>query len=327
MNKKKLPIHLIFLGVLALIVVLIVLRIRNWGTRIDLGSVRTFDNGEFDTEVYDNIMPVTDENGYILRREVKRILFFGNDPLTADLGKKDSLASLIAEGADAEVINLAIPGSYLCSEDIFEFEGHPMDVFTPYVLAQQLYGNDMQVNFDTAARVMQDALPDRAREVWETVKTLDLNTVDVVAFYYDDTDYLLDHQPYDPEVLTNIRSCSGNLAATVLLLREKYPHLRFIVMGTHYCYHVGDHGKYEDAELYPNSYESLAGYSLWLYSVCSDRLGISFVDNYYGTITGENASKYLSDERHVNRAGRKLLRDRFLYALRFYDHWETEEGA
>jgi lysophospholipase L1-like esterase len=42
------------------------------------------------------------------------------------------------------------------------------------------------------------------------------------------------------------------------------------------------------------------------------------VDNLYGTITEDNADKYLIDNLHLNVEGRKLVADRLIYALDYF---------
>ena len=47
--------------------------------------------------------------------------------------------------------------------------------------------------------------------------------------------------------------------------------------------------------------------------------GVSFVDNFYGTINETNADLYLLDHINLNVEGRKKLAEHFVYALQYYD--------
>ena len=48
-------------------------------------------------------------------------------------------------------------------------------------------------------------------------------------------------------------------------------------------------------------------------------IGISYVDNFYGTVNVNNASDYLIDNLHLNMDGRQKVAERFVYALQYYD--------
>jgi lysophospholipase L1-like esterase len=43
------------------------------------------------------------------------------------------------------------------------------------------------------------------------------------------------------------------------------------------------------------------------------------VDHLYGTIHEDNAEDYLTDNLHLNKAGRELVADRFVEALYYYN--------
>ena len=46
---------------------------------------------------------------------------------------------------------------------------------------------------------------------------------------------------------------------------------------------------------------------------------ISFVDNYYASINIQNGRDYLVDGRTLNEEGKKVICDRLMYALTYYD--------
>ena len=62
--------------------------------------------------------------------------------------------------------------------------------------------------------------------------------------------------------------------------------------------------------------------STYVIKQCSSciRNRVTFVDNLYGTVTGENADICLSDYLHLNVEGRKKIAERFVYALNYYNN-------
>ena len=43
--------------------------------------------------------------------------------------------------------------------------------------------------------------------------------------------------------------------------------------------------------------------------------GVSFIDNFYGSINEDNCQEYMKDYIHFNDAGRQLLADRFVQCI------------
>ena len=68
-------------------------------------------------------------------------------------------------------------------------------------------------------------------------------------------------------------------------------------------------------------YEGGATLSAYVMSECETavNLGVSFLDNLYGTFNEDEAPEYLTDQIHLNQKGRELLATRFIGALTLYD--------
>ncbi len=317
-NRRLSAFHWIFLLVIVAVILLVVIRIRNWGTRVDLKDVEEME-AEVQSDSYDHIMPLVDENGYKVVQDVDRILVFGNGYFAEDRDSQEGMAALLAAGTGAEVINCAIEGSYVAtSTNEFDSQEHPMDAFTPYWLMLDLYSG-IYYHFKDDAGATLGTLPSGAEEAYDTLLNLDMETVDVAVFMYDMSDYFMDHQIKDNENNYNMMTWCGNFYASIDLFRSAYPNVRVIVMSPTYAYYVNDAGEYEDAELHRNSWGTASDYFLFQATTCSNDLNVTFVDNYFSTINADNASEYLTDNMHVNQAGRQLLVDRLIYAIDYYN--------
>ena len=136
---------------------------------------------------------------------------------------------------------------------------------------------------------------------------------------YDASDYLAGHEMYSDQNSTDIMQFTGNMEAGIELLQSTYPHIRIIVMSPTYAFAVNEQGEYVSSDMYTyGEQDVLSTYVIRQYASAATR-SVSFVDNLYGTITEDNASEYLTDNLHLNVAGRRLVAERFEYALNYYN--------
>jgi len=324
-ETKRFPffnIHIVLLAVFLLVVVCIFLKFRNWGERIDQADIESDTSNEY-LDVLDQILPLTDENGRrIDTGDPETIVVFGNNPFSDDRDSEDNLANMIADATGATVYNCSISGSYLASRwSYFSAEGAPMDAYCLYWLTVlAAYGNNSSY-YQQAAQALGDATPPEAQEVFDILTTLDFSTVDVAVIMYDATDYLQGHEMYDDANSTNIQYFTGNLEAGIELMQSLYPNIRIIVMSPTYAYGVDDNGEYISSDIKTYGQDVLSTYVIKEYASCASRM-VTFVDHLYGTITEDNAKEYLTDNLHLNVAGRKKVLERFLYALNYYNQKE-----
>ncbi len=94
-------------------------------------------------------------------------------------------------------------------------------------------------------------------------------------------------------------------------------------MGPAYAYAVNDDGEYISSDVMRftgefGQQDVLSTYSIKQYGSCSSR-SVTFIDHLYGTITEDNASDYLIDNLHLNKEGRKIIAERFVNALKYFD--------
>ena len=166
---------------------------------------------------------------------------------------------------------------------------------------------------------MGDDFPEEGQEVYNLIKSIDFNDVDVLTIMYDAGDYFAGHLMYNDEEITDIRTFSGNLTAGIELIQNVYPHIRIIVMSPTYAYAIDHDGSYISSDQF--TYGGQDVLSTYVIKQCYYTLskGVTYVDHLYGTITEDNAKEYLIDNYHLNLEGRKKVAQRFLYALNYFN--------
>ena len=324
----RLNMHIVLLIVFVIFVCGIAYKILNFGKFVDLEEIFRDGKGTYE-DTLDEILPLMDADGKRLETNYEdglTIVAFGNAPFADDRDSDDSLAGMIEEMTGATVYNCSISGSYLASQSPFlNASESPMDAFTFYWLAMLSTGSDIILSYNEAKEVLGEDLPPEAEEVINTLTTLDFSTVDVIAVLYDATDYLLGHQMYSDQNSTDIEQFTGNLEAGIEVLQDLYPHIRIIVMSPPYAYsdQLDEKGNYISSDIARYGQDVLSTYVIKEFSSCASR-SVTFIDNLYGTITEDNAHKYLIDNLHLNTAGRKEIAKRFVYALNYYN--QKEDG-
>lgn len=318
--RSFLNVHVLFFVAIIGIVALICFRFQNWGVEVDLDEIFKDGQGTYDNTM-DSILPLMDDMGQIVERDIGTpvILAFGNAPFADDRDSEDNLCNLIAEKTGATVYNCSVSGSYLAAKEyVYSADLAPMDAYCFYWLATLAIGGDVDSYYENTAAAMGDSLPPEAPEVYETIKNLDLNEVDIITIMYDATDYLMGHPMYNDENTTDPTQFTGNLEAGIELIQSTYPHIRFIVMSPTYAYAIDENGDYVSSDMYTYGQDVLSTYSIMMTASCL-RHSVSFIDHLYGTITEDNAADYLIDNIHLNVEGRKLVADRFEYFLNYYE--------
>ena len=122
---------------------------------------------------------------------------------------------------------------------------------------------------------------------------------------------------YDGVSYNNIQTFAGNINAGIELIQKTYPHIRIIVMSPTYAYTLDENNNYLDSEL-NYKYLPLSSYAMILERV-SYLSGVTFIDNFYGSVNANNAKQYLENHYQLNTEGRELIADRFIYALNYFN--------
>lgn len=318
--------HIVLASLVLLVIAVIAYKVVNWGEFVDLNEIFKDGAGDY-SDTFDSIIRLVDKSGMPIEPAnddgKTTIVLFGNAPFADARNSKDSVASLIADMADATVYNCSVSGSYLASlpyNGSYETEA-PLNAFNFYWMCHLASSSLVDQNYRAAVQALGDSAPPEAQEVYDTVKSIDFSKVDVIGIMYDGSDYLAQHPVYSDEDYTDITRFTGNLEAGVQLLQETYPHIRIIVMSPTYAYtdQIDEAtGKYIVDDVMRDGYYVLATYVLKQCESCI-RNRVSFVDNMYGTVTAANAGECLSDYLHLNAEGRKQVAKRFVYALKYYD--------
>lgn len=316
----KINVHIIFAMILVAIIAAVILRVSSWGVHIDLEEFFKHNEVVYQDDTLDQILPLTAADGTIIRgKENPTIVCLGNAPFADERDSRNNLANMIAEESGATVYNCSVAGSYLAAlNPSFDPDKAPMDAFNFYWLTHMICGDSVDHYYTQAKEVLGSALPEAAEETIHTLNTLDFNTVDVIAIMYDASDYLEGHAMYNDANATDITQFTGNLEAGLSVLQDTYPNIRIIVMSPAYAYGIDKNGEYISSDIQTYGQDVLSTYVIrQCYSASSH--GVSFIDNLYGTITEDNASDYLTDHLHLNVKGRKLIAERFIYALNLFN--------
>ncbi len=313
---RKNIIHVIFFLLLFLIIGVIAVRLHLWNNSASTLDLSEVNAREFEREVLDYFTPYTYDGDPVNDQDETVIAFFGNSPLADDSGTDDCLAEMIGELTDATVYNFAVADSTLACEDTdITYTAGDRDLFGLYWLTT-IFTVDNDVLVTRAQQANTYSVEDIA--TLSMISNLDFTDVDIIAIMYDLSDYLAVRKMYSYEDTTDITRFAGALEASISLIQTYYPHIQIIVMSPTYGYVVAADGSYQDSSQVTFDDEgTLGSYVQYEADVCY-KMFVSFVDNYYGTISIEEADEYLLDNKHISVEGRRLLADRFLEAYEYY---------
>ena len=311
-NKKfKIPsmrvnLHIILLVVILLIAIIAVYRLYKWNQGTDLDTdVSDVDPSEFDIETLDMIIPM--DASLLEGREddgVTTILCLGNNPFTDDRDTT-GLAAQIASKTGAVVYDCAFPdSSAACKYPMYNPE-YTKDHFNFFYVVECFRNNE----FRAISSIAGDEPDPRYTEAVEVMKTVDMDKVDIIIVMYDSTDYNMGTPSDNPKNPNDVTAFTGGLRTTLQNIQSTWPHIRILVMSPTYARFMD-----EDGELYNGTMKDIGNgtlnHSLVKESDAVLDCGVSFIDNYYGTINEDNYEQYMSDHMHYNEAGRELLAQR-----------------
>ncbi len=318
---KRNLVHIVFFLLLILIIGIIAVRLHAWDNSASTVDLSDVDSSAFDREVLDYFTPYTYDGDPVNDQEETVIAFFGNSPFADDYGTEDCLAEMIGELADATVYNFAVADSTLaCENTEIEYVSGDRDLFGLYWLTT-IFTVDNDHLVTTAEDIGYYSVEDLAK--LSLLQNLDFTNVDIIAIMYDLSDYLEVREMYDYEETTNITHFAGALEASIELIQTYYPHIQIIVMSPTYGYVVAEDGSYQDSSQVTFDGEgTLGSYVQYEADVCY-KMFVSFVDNYYGTISIEEADEYLLDNKHISVEGRELLTERFMEAYEYYLKYQS----
>jgi len=314
---KKINIHYIMLGAVALIVVYAILRLVIWniGTK---DTTEITQDSEYDIESMDYILPLNPK--YLEGREddgITTVVCLGNAPFADDRNSDNNLTKLMENemGENAKVYNCSVTDSYMTALRDSSTTEHPYDAFSFYWLSTVI-AVDNDVLIDTALEAL-DEIPTDLQESMDLLRSIDFEQVDVIAVMYDGSDYLAGRRTINSDNPTDIQYFTGSLAAGIQLIQQIYPHIRIMIMSPTYAYALDENGEYGSSDIIDYGMGSLATYAILESNVCYEN-SVSFIDNIYAGVNADNADKYLEDHIHLNEKGRKIVADRFVECFNMY---------
>lgn len=314
--RRRVNMHFILLGVIALLLVIAVFRLVVWNKGEKIIVDPNEDTSEFDVETEDYIMHL--DSRYLEGRTddgITTILCLGNEPFASERGENGIAAKLQALlGEDTVVYNAAFEATTLsCKNSVYD-ENYINDAFSLYWLSRTICLQDFTL-LDNSVDDFSKESPS-AKEALDTLKDVDMDTVDIITIMYDGQDYLEDRIITSPYDLSDIATCTGALRESLTLLRETYPYIRIIVLSPAFACQIGEDGEYLPGSttntLYKNGF--LSEYMIGEKNIAVEK-GVTFIDNYYGTIHEDNYKDYLEDNIHLNDKGRTLIAERIQKVL------------
>ena len=300
-------IHLALLAVILLMFLIAAIRLIIWNIGEDSGYDPNADTSEFDTEPQDYIQPMDaslleghEDDG------VTTIVTLGNAPFSDERGST-GLAEKIAQKCDATVYNCAFPDSYLSMKYEEYTDSYPQDALSLYLVTASFCGGDFTL-MEHAAGLVEDT--EGTQAALDTLKNVDFSTVDMIVIMYDLSDYMDDRPVMDENNDINLITWNGALNASIDLIQQTYPHIRIVVLSPTYGQYTDENGNLINADTEDLGNGTLPDYVLHEIDVAMAN-GVSILDNYYGSVTENQAEECLTDGYHLNEAGRERIAQRF----------------
>lgn len=305
-KQFRLNIHLILLAVIVLIIIFCAVKLYIWNKGVPSDYDPNRQTTDFDTEAMDYIIPLAPDK--LEGREddgVTTILCLGDDPFSLDQGS-GGLAEQIAAKTGATVYNGSFTGTTMAVQFEDYNDGYILDAFAFVNVAKSLASGNFDLLSTAASYSFDQAFP----QTVSTLESIDMNSLDMICIMYDGSDYINRRPCEDPNHPDNPQTYTGALRSGIQAIQEAWPHIRIVVMSHTFCHNVNEEGNFENGDRVDLGNGTLSHYLQKELDTTSE-LGVSFIDNFYGSINGDNYLDYMTDYIHFNDAGRELLATRF----------------
>lgn len=302
--------HLVILCVIVALVGFSAYRLYVWNKGVPSDYDPNYQTTDFDIEVMDSIIPLAPDKleGYE-DDGVTTILCLGNDPFS--LGKGDGgLAEQIAKKTGATVYNGSVTGSSIAMQYQTWQNWYSIDAYSFVFIAQSLASGDFGVMREAATYSYDEDVPSTT----EMLASLDMNSVDILCVMYDASDYIQMHPSDDPNDPYNTLSYTGALRTGIEAIQEAYPHIRIVILSHTFCHSINEEGNFQNGDRADLGHGTISHYWQKELDVTMD-CGVSFIDNFYGSVNEDNYLEYMTDYIHFNDEGRELLADRFVQCI------------
>ena len=317
-EDKRIPlwVHFTVIGVIVLVIAFSVFKLLRWnmGTAETEGVVE----GDFEVEVLDQIFLMPEDKKALHEDDGKEtILFLGNDVLTY-YNDENGFVQQVEKNMDATCINAGFPASTVALKNASYDENYALDAFSFYNVAGSIVDGDFG-RMETAAKSFEDYTYDQHTDL---LADLDMSKVDTLVVFYDAQDYISLRIGMNPDNDSDPITYSGALNAGIKAIQEKYPYIRIVCMSFPMCYAYDKSGSLVSGDRFDFGNGKLTTYLQFMIDV-SGATGVSFVDNYYGTIHEDNSSGWMLDNIHVNAACNEHMAQHFIEAI--YPNGLTKE--
>ena len=301
-------IHLVFIALILSIAGVGIVKLIRWNEGTESGYDPNEISTEFDTEPEDFFVPLDSATAALQKDDgITSILLLGNGALAKTKGEDDSIANLLESMTKGKVYDASLNHTYLSVKNAVYEESYQSDIFSLYWMTQCITTGDFTLLEDNARSWEGD---DTVQETVEMLKNLDMETIDVITIMYDYHDYEDERilaGPYDEAMAA---TCCGCLLQSIRLIQQAYPHIRIIVSSPYFSYIEDGDDNLQPGSTYDMGQGTLADYMIAFKNIAVNT-NVSFIDNYFGTITEDNYKKYLRDNlRYLNEDGRKAVAER-----------------
>ncbi len=301
-------VHAIIISVIIGVVAFSIYRLWLWnkGTAETEGVVE----GDFSVEVMDQIFLMPEDKKALQADDgVETILFMGNDILTY-YADENGVVEKIGSKLGANTINVGFPQSTVALKNASYDSSYPLDAFSFYSVSKAITTGDFS-QMESAAENLENGYYTLHTQALSAV---DMSKVDTLVVFYDAQDYISLRIGMNPDNDSDPQTYSGALNAGIKLIQEKFPHIRIVCMSFPMCYAYDNSGALVSGDMYDFGNGRLTTYMQFMIDV-SGATGVSFVDNYYGTIHEDNSSEWLLDNIHVNAACNEHMAQHFKDAI------------
>ena len=309
--KNQIPIwvHIILIAIIVGVLAFSGIKLWRWNQ----GTAKTEGvTGEsYEIEVLDQIFLLPEDKKAGHEEDgTETILFLGNDSLTYDTSETGVTSQVQSKLAGSNCINAGFPASTVALKNAEYTDDYALDAFSFYNVAKCIYDEDFDQLIEKST-LFEDSRYDKSAEILDE---LDFNTVDTLVIFYNAQDYLNLRVGMNPDNDSDPVTFSGALNAGIKLIQEKYPFIRIVCMSFPMCYAYDSSGQLVSGDRYDFGNGKLTTYLQFMIDV-SGATGVSFVDNYYGTIHEDNSSTWLLDNVHVNADCNAYMADHFVRVI------------
>ena len=301
-------VHILIIGIIAAVVIFSIVKLVIWNA--GTAELDKSDNGSFEVEVLDQIFLLSDDKkeGHTFDDE-ETILFLGNDAITFDQGET-SVTAQISSKLGANCINCGYPASTVALKNANYSDDYPMDAYSFFNVANCIASGDYS-SLESNAGKFEDYTYTGSTD---RLKNVDFDKVDTIVIFYNAQDYMNLRIGMNPDNEFDPITYRGALNAGIKAIQDKYPYIRIVCMSFTMCYAFDSSGQIVSGDRYDFGNGKLTTYLQFMIDVSGER-GVSFIDNYYGTIHEDNSSDWMLDNIHVNAKCNEYVAEHFVSAI------------